>query len=79
VDDALYRQFEENGSFLALSIPIIGWLEEAHNEWMENNGLGQLIQWLREYPNPPKGYMWQPDTFHYKGKIVMKKYSSLKQ
>jgi hypothetical protein len=58
VVDALSRQFEEDGSFFALSLPILGWLEEAHQEWLENDTIVQLIQRLQEDPNPPKGYTW---------------------
>jgi hypothetical protein len=35
VVDALSRQFEEDGSLFALSLPSPGWLEEAHREWLE--------------------------------------------
>lgn len=32
VANALSKQFEEDGSLLALSLPNLGWLEEAHRE-----------------------------------------------
>jgi hypothetical protein len=31
-NDALSIQFEEDGSLFALSLPTLGWLEEAHRE-----------------------------------------------
>jgi hypothetical protein len=79
VVDALSRQFEEDGSLLALSLPSLGWLKEAHREWLENNTLRKLIQWLQVDPNPPKIYTWKQDTLWYKGCIVLEKYSTLKQ
>jgi hypothetical protein len=46
VVDALCRQFEEDRSPLALSLPSPICLEESHKEWLENNTLWQLIQRL---------------------------------
>jgi hypothetical protein len=46
VVDALSRKFEEDGSLFSLSLPILGWLEEAHQEWLENDTIVQLIQRL---------------------------------
>jgi hypothetical protein len=37
VVDSLSIQFEEDGSLFSLSLPSLGWLEEAHNEWIPNN------------------------------------------
>jgi hypothetical protein len=39
VVDALSRQFEEDGSLLALSLPSLGWIEEAFMKWIEKNTL----------------------------------------
>jgi len=39
MDNSLFKQFEEDGSLLALSLPSPGWIEEAHKEWLENNTL----------------------------------------
>jgi len=44
VVDALSKQFEEEGSLLALSLPSPRWLEESHKEWIANNTLRKLIQ-----------------------------------
>jgi hypothetical protein len=52
VVDALSRQFEEDGSLFALSLPSLGWLEEAHKEWLENNTLRKLIQWTSGRSQP---------------------------
>jgi len=41
--NALYMKFEEDGSFFALSLTILGWIEEAHREWLANDTIVQLI------------------------------------
>jgi hypothetical protein len=41
--DALSKQFEENGSLLALSLPILGWLKESHREWLANSFVRYVI------------------------------------
>jgi hypothetical protein len=56
VVDALSNQFEENGSLFALSLPISCWIAEAHQEWLANDTIIQLIQRIQEDFNPPKGY-----------------------
>jgi hypothetical protein len=50
-----YPQFEEDGTLFALSLPVPDWLEEAFQEWLENDTIIQLIHKLQEDPNPPKG------------------------
>jgi hypothetical protein len=62
VVDALSRQFEDDGSMFTLSLPVPGWLEDAHTEWFTNETTCQLIQRLQDDPNPPKGYTWKLDT-----------------
>jgi hypothetical protein len=56
VVNALSQQFEEDGSLFVLYFPILGWLKEACQEWLENDTINQLIHGLWEYPNPPKKY-----------------------
>jgi hypothetical protein len=38
---------------------------------MENDVIIQLMHWIYEDPNPPKGYTWKLDTLQYKGHIVI--------
>jgi hypothetical protein len=56
---ALSQQFEEDGSMFSMSLHILGWLEEAYQEWLENEKIIQHIQKLQKYPNPHKGYTWE--------------------
>eukprot|EP00253_Pinus_taeda_P033967 PITA_33967 len=46
VADALSCQFEEESTLLAISIPILEWIEEARREWFSHPGLSQLISQL---------------------------------
>ena len=46
VVDALSRQFEEESTLLAISLPIPEWIEETHREWFSHPRLSQLISQL---------------------------------
>jgi hypothetical protein len=41
--DALSMQFGEDETFFSLSLPIEGWIEESHQEWMENDTIFEII------------------------------------
>jgi hypothetical protein len=43
VANALSWKYKEEGSLLALSLPIPTWLTEAHKKWMENNIMVEII------------------------------------
>eukprot|EP00253_Pinus_taeda_P011588 PITA_11588 len=78
VADALSRQFEEESTLLAISLPILDWIEEARREWFSHPGLSQLISQLQEDPNSSKGYSWQNDILRYKDRVVISPTSTLK-
>ncbi len=46
VADALSRQFEEESTMLAISLPIPEWIEQARREWFSHPWLSQLITQL---------------------------------
>jgi hypothetical protein len=39
----LSRKYEEEGSLLDLSLHVSDWVTKAHQEWLENNIVVQLI------------------------------------
>eukprot|EP00253_Pinus_taeda_P031027 PITA_31027 len=78
VADALSRQFDEESTLLAISLPIPEWIEEARREWFSHPGLSQLISQLQADPNSTKGYSWQDDILHYKDKVVISPTSTFK-
>eukprot|EP00253_Pinus_taeda_P024893 PITA_24893 len=78
VADALSRQFEEESTLLAISLPIPEWIEEARKEWLSHPGLSQLISQLQADPNSTKGYSWQDDILRYKDKVVISPTSTFK-
>ena len=78
VADALSCQFEEEGTLLAISLPIPRWIEEARREWFSHPGLSQLISQLQVDPNSTKGYSWQDDILRYKDRVVISPTSTLK-
>lgn len=79
VADALSRQFEEESTLLAISLPIPDWIEEARREWFSHPGLSQLISQLQVDPNSSKGYSWQNDILRYKDRVVISPTSTLKR
>ena len=78
VADALFRQFEEESTMLAISLPIPYWIEEVRREWFSHPGLSQLISQLQANPNSIKGYSWQNDILRYKDRVVISPTSTLK-
>lgn len=62
VVDALFKQYENVGSVLTLSVPILEWLEVSHQEWFIDPNMAQLICKLQDDRNPPSGYSWKDDT-----------------
>jgi len=78
VADALSRQFEEESTLLAISLPIPEWIEEARQEWFSHPGLSQLISQLQDDPNSIQGYSWQDDILRYRDRVVISPTSTLK-
>ena len=78
VADALSRQFEDESTLLAISLPIPEWIEEAHREWFSHPGLSQLISQLQVDPNSTKGYSWQDDILRDRDIVVISPTSTLK-
>lgn len=78
VADALSRQFEEESTLLAISLPIPEWIKEACREWFSHPGLSKLISQLQVGPNSIKGYSWQDDILRYRDRIVISPTSTLK-
>ena len=78
VADALSRQFEEESTLLAISLPIPEWIEEAHREWFSHPGLSKLISQLQSDPNSTKGHSLQDEILRYKDRVVISPTSTLK-
>ena len=78
VADALSRKYEEQGSLLSLSSPVLDWLEEAQQEWSNDSSLSQVIKKIQENAQPQPGYTWQDDTLRYKDRLVLSSNSALK-
>ena len=55
VVDALSRKYEDDRSLFALSSLVPKWLDKARQEWIAHASISQLIEQLREDPNPPRG------------------------
>jgi hypothetical protein len=44
VVDVLSRQYEDEGSLFALSLPVPNWIEEVRQEWLTHPTISQVIQ-----------------------------------
>jgi hypothetical protein len=44
VEDVLSRQYEDEGSLFALSLPVPNWIEEVRQEWLTHPTISQVIQ-----------------------------------
>jgi len=78
VANALSRQFEEESTLLAISLPIPEWIEEARREWFSHPWLSHLITQLQADPNSTKGYSWHDEILCYKDRVVISPTSTLK-
>jgi hypothetical protein len=47
VVDSLSRKYEEDGSLFSLSFIVTDWLQEVHQEWLQDPKLSRLIQTLQ--------------------------------
>ena len=53
IEDAFSWQYEDEGSLLVISAPILDWLNQAHQEWLQDPSIAQLIHRIQTNPNPP--------------------------
>ena len=80
VAHVLSRKDEEVEAFL-FSISIIQpyWINEARDEWKNDEEVWTLIQKLRQYPNISNTFSWKNDSLWYKYRLYISKNSHLKQ
>jgi hypothetical protein len=78
VADALSRKYEDEGSLFSLSFIVPDWLQDIHQEWLQDPKSLHLIQQLQtNAPTPPR-YSWLQDELRYKGHFYLSKQSKLK-
>eukprot|EP00253_Pinus_taeda_P026802 PITA_26802 len=77
--DTLSHQFEEESTLLAISLPILEWIEEARKEWFSHPWLSQLINQLQADPNSRVGYSSQDEILCYKDRVVISPTSTLER
>jgi hypothetical protein len=56
---------------LFLSAPILDWLNQAHQELLQDPSTTQIIHSIQTDPNPPQGYSWMDKTLGYKCQLVL--------
>jgi hypothetical protein len=78
VDDALSRKYEEEGSLFSLSFIILYWLQDVHQEWLQDPKISCLIQQLQENSSISLGYSWHNDELRYKDRLYLSKQYQLK-
>jgi hypothetical protein len=78
VADALSRKYEDEGSLFYLSFIVPNWLQDIHQEWLQDPKSSHLIQQLQSNAPASPGYSWLHDEFRYKGCLYLSKQSKLK-
>ena len=80
VADALLRKDEDvEAFFCAISIIQPDWINEAREEWKNDEEVWELIQKLRQVPNTYDTFIWKNDSLCYKDCLYLCKNSQLKQ
>jgi hypothetical protein len=78
VVDALSRKYEDEGYLFSLSFIVPDWLQDVHQEWLQDPKISHLIQQLQANSLVSPGYYWHNDELHYKGHFYLIKQSQLK-
>ena len=78
--DALSRKDEDVEAFLC-SISIIqpDWVNEARDEWKNDEEVWALIQKIQQDPSTSNRFSWKNDSLWYKDRVYLCKNSQLKQ
>ena len=80
VADALSRKDEDVEAFLcAISIIQPDWINEAREEWKNDEEVWALIQKLQQDPSTSDTFSWKNDSLWYTDRLYLCKNSQLKQ
>jgi len=80
VADALSRKDEDVETFLcAISIIEPDWINEARDEWKNDEEVWALIQNIQQDPSTSDKFSWKNDSLWYKDRLYLCKNSQLKQ
>ena len=78
VADALSRKDEDVEAFLcAISIIQPDWINEARDEWKNDEEVWALIQKIQQYPSTYDTFSWKNDLLWYKDLLYLCKNSQL--
>jgi hypothetical protein len=78
VADALSRKYEDEGSLFSLSFIVLYWIQDVHQEWLQDPQISHMIQQLQANSPVSPGYSWHNDELHYKGHLYLSKQTQLK-
>jgi hypothetical protein len=67
VFDALTRKYEDEGSLFSLSFIVLYWLQDVHQERLQDPKIPHLIQQLQANYPFSLVYSWHDDDLRYKG------------
>jgi hypothetical protein len=74
---ALSRKYEDEGSLFSLSFILPYWLQDVHQEWIQDSKSSHLIQKLHSNSLVSSGYSWINDELQYKGRLYLSTQSKL--
>ena len=78
VVDTLSWKYEYEGSIFSLSFIVPDWLQDVHQEWLQDPKISHMIQQFQSNSPVSSGYSWHNDELHYKGRLYLSKQSQLK-
>ena len=80
VADALLRKDEDVEALLcAISIIQLDWINEAREEWKNDEEVWELIRMLQQDPITSDTFKWKNDSLWYNSRLYLCKNSQLKQ
>src|SRR3984885_2056000 len=72
VEDALSRKDEDVEALLcAISIIQLDWINEARDEWKNDEEVWALIQKIQQDPNTSDTFSWKNDSLWYKDQLYL--------
>jgi hypothetical protein len=78
VVDGLFQKYEEEGSRFSLSFIVPDWIQDVHQEWLQDPKICSLLHQLQHNSLVPLGYSWHNEDLRYKGRLYLCKQSQLK-
>ena len=74
----LQENMKMKGPFFYLSFIVLYWLQDVHQEWLQDPKVSHMIQQLKHHSLASTGYSWNNEELFYKGHLYLSKQMKLK-